>query len=247
MSARHPVRTSRRTRLSGCMTDTANPMTVLFDIDGTLVDSNYLHVDAWSRAFAEAGRPVDTWRIHRDIGMDSTKLLDDLLGDEADTVGPVAKKAHGRLYAAMSDRLRPFEGARELLRELAARGHTVVLATSAPQEELDALLKVLDLGDTIDVVTSAEDADTAKPAPDILQVALERAAAARERAVMIGDAVWDVEAAGRAGVRCIGVLTGGTARSELETAGTVAVYQDVAEILAGLDESILIEKPPTSG
>src|SRR3546814_20395721 len=101
--------------------------------------------------------------------------------------------------------------------------------------------------DTIDVCPSAEDADTAKPAPDILQVALERAAAARERAVMIGDAVWDVEAAGRAGVRCIGVLTGGTARSELETAGTVAVYQDVAEILAGLDESILIEKPPTSG
>lgn len=228
------------------MPDTSAPLTVLFDIDGTLVDSNYLHVDAWSRAFAEAGHPVDTWRIHREIGMDSTKLLDDLLGDEADTIGPIAKEAHGRLYAAMGDRLRPFDGARDLLHALAGRGHTVVLATSAPQEELDALLEVLDMGETLDVVTSAEDADTAKPAPDILQVALERAGARPERAVMIGDAVWDVQAAGRAGVRCVGVLSGGTGRGELERAGAVAVYEGVSEILAGLDDSILSEGPPAS-
>lgn len=228
------------------MPDTATPLTVLFDIDGTLVDSNYLHVDAWSQAFVQAGHPVDTWRIHRGIGMDSAKLLALLLGDDAEAVGPVAKDAHGRLYAAMAGRLRTFEGARELLRELSARGHTVVLATSAPQEELDALLEVLDLEDTLDVVTSAEDAENAKPAPEILQVALERADTAPEHAVMIGDAVWDVEAAGRAGVRCIGVLTGGTARSELEAAGAVAVYQDVAEILAGLDDSILAREPASA-
>lgn len=221
------------------MPDTSTPLTVLFDIDGTLVDSNYLHVEAWARAFSEAGHPVDTWRIHRGIGMDSALLLETLLGDQAETVGPPAKEAHGRIYAGMADRLRPFEGARELLMELSQRGHAVVLATSAPQEELDALLPVLDLGDTLDVVTSAEDAETAKPAPDILQVALKRAEVPAESAVMIGDAVWDVEAAARAGVRCIGVLSGGTGRAELIAAGAVAVYDDVAQLRSELDDSIL--------
>jgi HAD superfamily hydrolase (TIGR01509 family) len=221
------------------MPQSSKPLTVLFDIDGTLVDSNYLHVEAWSRAFAEAGHPVDAWRIHRGIGMDSSQLLDALLGDLAETAGAEAKDAHARIYAGMSERLRPFARARQLLSELAERGHTVVLATSAPEEELKPLLRVLDMGDTLDVVTSAEDAETAKPAPDIIEVALERAGASAETAVMIGDAVWDVEAAGRAGVRCIGVLTGGTGRDELLAAGAVAVYDGVADLLEGLDASIL--------
>ncbi|MGP3536604.1 HAD family hydrolase [Microbacterium sp. RD1] len=215
------------------------PRAILFDIDGTLVDSNYLHVEAWARAFAETGHPVDTWRIHRGIGMDSAKLLDELLGDEVASAGPPAKEAHGRIYAGFAERLRVFSGARELLRELSSRGHTVVLATSAPEEELELLLKALDLGDTVDVVTSAEDADTAKPAPDILQAALDRAGTAPQDAVMVGDAVWDVESAQRAGVRCVAVLSGGTGAEELRRAGAIAVYDDVAQILADLDDSPL--------
>lgn len=221
------------------MTSSA-PRAVLFDIDGTLIDSNYLHVEAWSRAFAEVGHPVDSWRIHRGIGMDSSKLLQELLGDDAERVGPSAKDAHARHYAAMSDRLRTFTGARDLLTELAGRGVTVVLATSAPQEELDMLLEVLDLGDTLDVVTSAEDAETAKPDPDIIEAALAHAGVTAEDAVMVGDAVWDVQAAARSGVRCVAVLTGGTGADELRGAGAVAVYDDVSTLLAELDRSILV-------
>ncbi|QEW03242.1 HAD family hydrolase [Microbacterium lushaniae] len=219
--------------------DRSTPLAVLFDIDGTLVDSNYLHVDAWSRAFREADHPVDTWRIHRAIGMDSGILLDELLGEQADAVGPAVKEAHARLYAAMSERLRVFDGAHELLQVLADRGHTIVLATSAPPEELEILLQVLDMGDTLDVVTSAQDAETAKPEPDILNVAVERAGVTPDRAVMVGDAVWDVQAAARAGVPCIGVLSGGTGRDDLRSAGAVAVYDDVAALLRELDASPL--------
>ena len=211
----------------------------LFDIDGTLVDSNYLHVDAWSRAFDDIGHPVDAWRIHRCIGMDSEKLLDALLGDaDADTRDRASERQSAH-YASTKDRLRPFDGARELLRELASRSVTVVLATSAPETELKALRSVLEVDDAVDVVTSSEDVGTAKPAPDIVQVALARAGVGPGDAVMIGDSVWDVEAAGRAGVACIGVLSGGISVAELRDAGAAAVYSDVADLLAHIDQSRL--------
>ena len=214
---------------------------VLFDIDGTLVDSNYLHIDAWDRAFVSAGHPVETWRIHRAIGMDSGKLIERLLepGEGADvgSVSEVVKDAHGRFYAAMADRLRAFAGARELLGELAARGRTVVLATSAPQHELDTLLDVLKVGDSVDVVTSGADVESAKPDPDLVEVALTRASVSAEQAVMVGDSVWDVIAASRAGVRTIGVLSGGYSADELLSAGAVAVYDDIADLLTRLDDS----------
>jgi HAD superfamily hydrolase (TIGR01509 family) len=222
------------------MTDNSTPRTaVLFDIDGTLVDSNYLHVEAWHHAFAAVGHPVDAWRIHRSIGMDSAKLLDALLGDAAETVGDDAKQKHSEYYASLSDRLRPIEGARELLDALSERGQTVVLATSAPQDELETLLEVLDVGPDVDAVTSSEDVGTAKPDPDIIEVALEKADVPAERAVLVGDAVWDVKAAARAGVRSIGVLSGGYSAAELRDAGAIAVYDDVADLLAHLDESPL--------
>jgi HAD superfamily hydrolase (TIGR01509 family) len=216
-----------------------DPKAILFDIDGTLVDSNYLHVDAWDRAFAAAGHPVDVWRIHRAIGMDSAKLLERLLGDAADTAGPKAKEEHGKLYLGMTERLRPIGGARKLLAELARRGHTVVLATSAPQEELDVLLGVLDVEDSVDAVTSAEDVGSAKPDPDIIETALSRASVTPDRAVLVGDSVWDIEAAQRAGVASVGVLSGGYSREELLGAGAAAVYEDAAELLDKLDESPL--------
>jgi HAD superfamily hydrolase (TIGR01509 family) len=215
-------------------------MAVLFDIDGTLVDSNYLHVDAFDRAFVLSGHPVDQWRIHRSIGMDSASLLDSLAGDAAADIGDAVKDAHSRLYLAMAERLRPFAGAVELLTELASRGHTVVLATSSPEDELEVLLKVLDAGDAIAATTSAGDVENAKPDPDIIHAALDAVSMPAERAVMVGDSVWDVKAAARAGVPCIAVLSGGSGRDELVAAGAVEVYDDVADLLAHLDESLIV-------
>lgn len=211
----------------------------LFDIDGTLVDSNYLHVEAWSHAFAEAGEPVDAWRIHRSIGMDGDALLKSLLGDDVDTVGERAKELHTEYFQTLQPRLRTFAGARELLRELARRGATVVLATSAPEDELAALRGVLDIEDAVAKVTSSADVEVAKPRPDILEAALRKADATAERSVLVGDAVWDVESAHRAGIDCIGVLTGGTSLAELRDAGAVAVYESVDELLRRLDDSPL--------
>lgn len=216
---------------------------VLFDIDGTLVDSNYLHVHAWTRAFAdladELTRPVDAWRIHRGIGMGSSLLLADLLGADADRLGGRAKDGHARHYRELAGLQRPFDGARELVRAVAERGARTVLATSAAPEELEELLKTLDLEDVLTGVTSDEDVANAKPEPDLVRAALRIAGAPPERAVLVGDTRWDVEAAARAGVPCVAVLTGGVGEAELHAAGAAAVYRDVAALLADIDQSPL--------
>jgi HAD superfamily hydrolase (TIGR01509 family) len=212
---------------------------VLLDIDGTLVDTNYLHVDAWLRSFADVGHPVDAWRIHAAIGMDSSKLLETLLGDDADRLGEAAKDRHREHFAAQHDRIRAFDQAQELLRELARRGLKVVLATSSPPEEFDATTAVLDAGDAVLTATTSSDVETAKPAPDVVGVALRKAEVDAADAVMIGDAVWDVQAAATAGVRCIAVRSGGVGAAELTDAGAVAVYDDVASLLRELDSSPL--------
>ena len=211
----------------------------LFDIDGTLIDSNYLHVDAWSRAFEELGWEVPAWRIHRSIGMDGNRLVETLLEDADASTRKRATELHSKLYLPLTSRLRAFDGARNLLRELTRRGLTVVLATSATQPELERLRAVLDVEDAVDVVTSSEDVETAKPSPDIVNVAVERAGVGPEEAVMIGDTVWDITAAERAGVACIALLTGGVSVHELRDAGAAAVYTDPLELLRGLDGSPL--------
>ncbi len=208
-----------------------HPAAVLFDIDGTLVDSNYVHVVAWMYAFQSASRHVESWRIHEAIGMDSGKLLERLLGDEAATLGRQLKEEHGRRYAEFSPLLQPFDGARELLRAVAGRGVKVVLATSAPPEELERLRDLLDVEDAIDSVTNAEDVGTAKPAPDIVQVALERSGVGANEAIFIGDAVWDVRAANDAGVTCIAVTSGGVHEAELRKAGAAALCPTVRDLL----------------
>ena len=218
---------------------TPAPGAVLFDIDGTLVDSNFLHVHAWALALGDAGHPVDSWRIHRAIGMGSSLLLSDLLGDVVDRLGDAVKDGHSERYAAMADRLRAFDGARDLVRAVADRGAVTVLATSAVPEELERLLDVLDLADVLDAVTAAEDVEAAKPDPELVQVALDKAGVPADRAVFVGDSVWDVQAAARASVPCVGVLTGGTSAAELTEAGAVAVYDDVAHLLREIDESPL--------
>jgi HAD superfamily hydrolase (TIGR01509 family) len=217
------------------MTAPGTPIAVLFDIDGTLVDSNYLHVDSWSRTFGDLGVDVDTWRIHRGIGLDSARLLDELLGDRADELRDRAKERHAEHYADSVGRLRPIHGGRALLEALTREGIRVVLATSAPADELEELRRVLEVEDSLYAVTSSEDVDTAKPEPDIIRVALEKAGVPPENAIMIGDARWDGVAADRAGVPFIGVLTGGISGGELREVGAIAVYDSVAEVLDDLD------------
>ncbi|ARJ06401.1 haloacid dehalogenase [Cnuibacter physcomitrellae] len=207
---------------------------VLFDIDGTLIDSNYLHVESFMQAFDEVGVEMSTWRVHRAIGLDSSRLMEELLGDRADEVGDEVKEAHSRLYRELWPRLRRFDGARELLETLHGRGIRVVLATSAPEDELEELLRVLDCDDVIHATTNGDDVETAKPEPDILGVALERAGVAADEALMVGDARWDAVAAGRAGVRMVGVRSGGISEGELRDAGALEVHDDVAALLRSL-------------
>jgi HAD superfamily hydrolase (TIGR01549 family) len=221
------------------MTEAHRKSAVLFDVDGTLVDSNYLHIVAWMGAFEAIDRHVDCASIHRAIGMGSAQLLDRLLGPEApDAVRDAAKSGHATRYQKTFGMLRRFDQARELLHAVAQRA-TVVLATSASPGELSALRGAIDADDMISHILSAEDVDEAKPEPDLVQVALERAGVGADRAIFVGDTVWDVEASGRAGVACVGVLTGGISRAELHDAGAIAVYQHLGELLQNLADSPL--------
>lgn len=222
------------------MTTTTRPRAILFDIDGTLVDSNYLHVDAWQRSLAGLGVDADSWRIHRAIGQDSARLIEALAGERGDDWTTGAKQAHSRLYRELAPRLRAFEGARDLLRAVSDRGMRAVLATSAPDDELELLLQALDAGDAIHATTSADDVDRAKPDPDILAVALERANVEATDAAFVGDSTWDMIAAGRAGVIAYGVRSGGTSDAELRGAGAVAVFDDPADLLEHLDDVLQV-------
>jgi HAD superfamily hydrolase (TIGR01509 family) len=222
------------------MSATRSAPAVLFDINGTLVDSNYLHVYAWQRAFAEQELQVDAWRIHRSIGMDGSTLVDDLSGGVDSEVQQRLTDLHSRYYREVADLLRPLPGAQALLRRVADLGLQVVLASSAPDSELSMLREVLDCDDVVAHVTNAQDVDTAKPQPDIIQVALDRAGVTAEDAVFVGDAVWDVEACVRANVPCIGVLTGGAGRDELRNAGAIDVFEDPKELLGGIAQTRLM-------
>lgn len=210
---------------------------VLFDIDGTLVDSNYHHVYAWCRAFAEVGIAVDAWRIHRSIGMDGSTLLATLAEDADDDTRARAKELNSRYYKETASLLRPLPGARELLEAVEKLGVQVVLATSAPDDELEILRDVLDCDHLVSAMTSSADVDTAKPKPDIINVALERAGVEPEHAVFVGDAVWDVEACKRAGVVTIALLSGGVSKCELEQAGAHQVFEDAIDLCQHLDDT----------
>jgi HAD superfamily hydrolase (TIGR01509 family) len=212
---------------------------VLFDVDGTLVDSNYLHVHAWYRAFEDVGHGVEAWRIHRSIGMDGSTLVATLAEQADDHARSRAKDLHSRYYKETASLLRPLPGARELLEHVKVLGLQVVLATSAPDDELEILRKVLDSDDLVDAVTSSKDVDTAKPKPDIIEVALDRAGVDAAHAVFVGDAVWDVEACERAGVPTIAVLSGGVSRGELETAGAKSVFENARELCHQLDTTLI--------
>lgn len=213
---------------------------VLFDVDGTLMDSVYLHTVAWWEAFRQKGHQVPMASIHRSIGMGSDHLLDRLLGGERDhDEDDALSAAHDALYAQYWSRLTPLKGAAELLRACAERGWAVVLASSASGEEFHVMKNALDADDAIDASTKADDVNASKPSPDLVQVALKRAGVAPERAVFVGDAVWDAQAAQQAGVRCLGVLSGGISRQELLDAGAEQVYDGPDDLLTRIDDSAL--------
>jgi HAD superfamily hydrolase (TIGR01509 family) len=213
---------------------------VLFDVDGTLVDSNYLNTVAWWEAFAQAGHDVQMAEIHRAIGMGSDQLLAKLLPADRDEAadGEIAA-AHAALYSVYWSRLRPLPGAAPLLRACREQGLRVILASSAGPRELEVLRTALDAEDAIDEVTSVDDVAQSKPAPGLVQVGLEKAGTSPQGAIFVGDSVWDAKACGQAGVACVGVLSGGTSEAELLSAGAVRVYAGPLELLDAFPASLL--------
>ena len=215
---------------------------VLFDVDGTLVDTNYLHTVAWWEAFTQAGHDVPMAAIHRGIGMGSGRMLDSLLPGDRDTgADEDIKTAHAALYSVYWCRLKPLPGARGLLQACHDQGLRVVLASSADPDELKVLCAALDADQAIDAATSAGDVEASKPAPDLVQVALDQADAGPDESVFIGDAVRDVRAAQKAKVPCIGLLTGGTSRGELADAGAAAVYDGPASLLEDFPSRLMVD------
>jgi HAD superfamily hydrolase (TIGR01509 family) len=210
--------------------------TVLLDVDGTLVDTTYLHAVCWAEALAEQGIVRPTADLHPLIGMASDLLLQTVLEDrpQAHALVQALKDRHLELYREHWPRLRPLPGAAQLLRHLKEQGLTTVLSSSASEEELTALRKALDADAWIDEATSSDDAEQGKPEPAMVHVGLRRTHTAPDRALFVGDAVWDGQAARRAGVRFVGLLCGGTTEAALREAGAEAVYADPAFLLAHL-------------
>lgn len=212
------------------------PAGVLFDVDGTLVDTAYLHTVSWWEALRQADQEIPMAAIHRALGMGAQRLLEHLLGPERDRdADDRIRYGHDSLFAEFWDRLRPLPGAAALLRACAARGLRVVLATSADGRELGAIRAALLADDVIGGVTPV--ADGPMRGPDALATALDHAGLDRTRTVFVGDSVWDVAAAGDLDLPCIGLTCGGTGRSELAGAGAAAVFDDPAALLAGLGDS----------
>jgi phosphoglycolate phosphatase-like HAD superfamily hydrolase len=208
---------------------------VIFDVDGTLLDSNYLHIAAWWEAFRERGHDVSCVDIHQALGMGSAELVERVLGRP----DPPVSDAHSRHFAPYLGRLRPLPGAAGLLAATVRLGLNVVIATSAKDDEVGLMLDAIGAGAAIGTVVSSAAVERAKPDPGIIARALDESGTDRAHAVMVGDAVWDVLAAQRAGVPCIGLLSGGIAAAQLQVAGAAEIYADAAALLAGIGASAI--------
>ncbi|GLZ33661.1 haloacid dehalogenase [Lentzea sp. NBRC 105346] len=204
--------------------------TVILDVDGTLVDTNYHHTVAWTRAFRRFDRTVPAWRIHRAIGMGGDKLVAAVAGDVTEReIGDDVRQAWMDEFDEFLADIQPLEGAHRLI-TAALEQHSVVLASSGKKQHVEHYLEVLDARDVL--WTSADDVEDSKPDPDLIHVALRKASATR--AVVIGDSVWDCEAATHAGLPSIGLLTGGFSRAELTDRGASAVYETLDDLRADL-------------
>jgi HAD superfamily hydrolase (TIGR01549 family) len=214
------------------------PPAAILDIDGTLVDTNFHHAIAWYRAFHQHEVVLPIWRIHRHIGMGGDQLVEALAGERVEAEqGDDIRAAEKVLYSELIGEVEPLEGSRELIEDLKERGHAVVLASSAKEDEVEHYLGLLDARELADGWTTSADVEATKPEPDLVQAAVEKAGGGD--AVMVGDTTWDCEAAGRAGVETVAVLTGGFSEAELRESGAVAVYRSIQDLRESLDETPL--------
>jgi len=214
------------------------PPAAILDIDGTLVDTNYHHSIAWYRAFRQNGIVLPIWKIHTHMGMGGDQLVASLTSESVEEEkGDEIRSAEKALYMALIEEVEPFRESREFVVDLKQTGHTVVLASSAKEDEVDYYLDLLDVRSIADAWTMSADVEATKPEPDLVKAAIEKAGDGD--AVMVGDTPWDIKAAAGAGVDTIAVITGGFSRAELDEAGAVAVFESVAELRSRLDETPL--------
>jgi HAD superfamily hydrolase (TIGR01509 family) len=214
------------------------PPAAILDVDGTLVDTNYHHTLAWYRAFKQSDVVLPVWRIHRHIGMGGDQLVNALGGEQLEKErGDDIRAAESVLYGELMSEVEPLEGARELIEDLKESGHAVVLASSAKKHEVEHYLDLLDARELVDSWTTSADVKATKPEPDLVVAAVEKAGGGD--AVMVGDSTWDCEAAERAGLDTIAVLTGGFSAAELRDAGALVVYSSIKGLRESLDETPL--------
>jgi HAD superfamily hydrolase (TIGR01549 family) len=204
--------------------------TIVLDVDGTLVDSNYQHAIAWHRAFREHSYRVAIWEIHRHVGMGGDQLIEALVGEEAAAAdGEELDDAHSEAYSKLIGEAEAMKGASELIAELDDAGATVILASSAEEDEVEHYVELLGAGDRIAGATTSADAEQTKPHPELVQTALDKYGSGGP-ALMLGDSTWDVKAAEAAGVPTLALLTGGFSEAELREAGAAEVAREIETI-----------------
>jgi HAD superfamily hydrolase (TIGR01549 family) len=211
------------------------------DIDGTLIDSNYQHALAWYRALRSIGEIYPVWRLHRLIGMGGDQVVTAIGGEDLERrVGDQVREAQGKEADGLLEEMMPLPGARDLLVAIKERGHRLVLASSGQQRHVDVFLDKLDARGIVDDWTTSDDVEKSKPAPDLLHVALKKLGALPDASsVMIGDSVWDVKAANKAGMPSIVVRSGGFGDDELREAGAIAIYDTPADLTEALADTPL--------
>jgi HAD superfamily hydrolase (TIGR01549 family) len=214
----------------------SRPAAVL-DVDGTLVDSNYQHTLCWYRAFRRHDITIPIWRLHRHVGMGGDKFVAAVAGEEVEArLGDAVRADWEAFFDDVIDEVAALDGARDLVVALKERGHSVVLASSSVRKHFDRFMELLDARDLADGYTTKDDVEASKPEPDLVRAALAKLDT--DEAFMVGDTPWDVEAARRAGIDTLCVITGGFAEQELRTAGAVAVFESLVELREQLDATL---------
>jgi HAD superfamily hydrolase (TIGR01549 family) len=210
------------------------PDTAIFDVDGTLVDTNYQHALAWFRAFRRCDITLPLWQLHRGIGMGGDNFVAHVAGDEVERRhGPALREAWTEEFDLMIGEVRPFAAARPLLEEIKHRGFKLVLASSGKAKHVEVFLDLVGGREVADAWTTSDDVASSKPAPDLVSAALAKVEGAS--GCMVGDSTWDCVAAGRLGVPTVGVLTGGFSREELTDAGAIRVFDSLGAMLDEID------------